>query len=136
MGNSPSRAPAAAETLHTALSVATPPAEATPAPADDEPRGESFGVQAARTLPERRAQALLELASEALTRGLDIDDEPDNDHPDNDDPDQDKDEDPADEDEDAGPAAGEPPAWTRADLEGGERGAVTGTLQYDNLRRA
>jgi len=130
------RDPAAAETLHTALSVATPPAEATPAPADDEPRGESFGVQAARTLPERRAQALLELAGEALTRGLDIDDEPDNDHPDNDDPDQDKDEDPADEDEDAGPAAGEPPAWTRADLEGGERVAVTVTLNYDTLRRA
>ncbi len=68
------RDPAAAEALHTALSVATPPPDATPEPVEGEPRGESFGTQAARTLPERSAQAMLDLATEALTRGLNLDD--------------------------------------------------------------
>ncbi len=68
------RDPAAAEALHTALSVATPPPDATPEPVEGEPRGESFGAQAARTLPERSAQAMLDLATEALTRGLNLDD--------------------------------------------------------------
>jgi hypothetical protein len=68
------RDPAAAEHLHTALTAATPPADPVPGPVDGEPRGESFGTQAARTLPERRAHALLDLAGEALTRGLNTDD--------------------------------------------------------------
>ena len=37
-------------------------------------------------------------------------------------------------DRDTGPAG--PPAWTRADLEGGERVALTVTLNYDTLRAA
>jgi hypothetical protein len=162
------RDPAAAEALHTALSVATPPPEATPDPDPAEPRGESFGVQAARTLPARRAQALLDLAGEALTRGLNTDDPtadnrtaPDlaapglfDDHPAEDHTDEDHtDEDPVDEDavdedavdedaldEDAGDEAasevGGAPGWTRADLEGGERVALTVTLNYDTLCQA
>ncbi len=179
------RDPAAAEALHTALTVATPPADPTPDPDPDEPRGEGFGTQAARTLPGRRAQALLELAAEALTRGLNTDDAtggtgeitgtltlfPDDPTPDNDTPDDDTGDGPATDDDDtvtddapdsdardgdapdgdaadnepadagpaggvAGPVPGGPPAWTRADLEGGERVALTLTLNYDTLRRA
>ena len=129
------RDPAAADALHTALSVATPPPDAAPDPDSEEPRGESSGVQAARTLPERRAQALLDLAGEALTRGLNIDD-PQAPHP-------------ATPDlfdrphrrgdrstRMAATVAGGVPGWTRPDLEGGERVALTVTLNYDTLRRA
>jgi hypothetical protein len=144
------RDPAAAEALHTALTVATPPADPTPEPDPDEPRGESFGTQAARTLPERRAQALLDLAGEALTRGLNTTDptqDPAGHSTAEDtgtralfDDDTDDDTDAADAyraagpDGPAGPAG--PPAWTRADLEGGERVALTVTLNYDTLRAA
>ena len=179
------RDPAAAEALHTALTVATPPADPTPDPAPDEPRGEAFGTQAARTLPGRRAQALLDLAAEALTRGLNTDDAhpegtgedtgtlalfPDDPTPDNETDEGDgacdghtaHDDDEARDDEardtasaddstapgtaagasagepavGVGPGAGGPPAWRRADLEGGERVALTVTLNYDTLRRA
>jgi hypothetical protein len=151
-------------------------------------------VQAARTLPERRARALLELAGEALTHGLDTDPPASsgtgedtgtpglfNDHDDT--ADTTADDTTADDtttadttttdttttddstttgdDSDAGPADGDgdgdrdgedgsvggdadaapgapggPPAWTRADLEGGERPALTVTLNYDTLRAA
>ena len=151
------RDPAAADALHTALTAATPPPDSTPEPVEDEPRGESSGVQAARTLPERRAQALLDLAGEALTRGLNVDDPQaphpatpdlfgqDTDHHPDRDADSEDDEpvaanqDPADGDlvgGDAASGAAGAPAWTRADLEGGERVALTVTLNYDILRRA
>ncbi|HEY2221445.1 DUF222 domain-containing protein, partial [Actinomycetospora sp.] len=74
------RDPAAAETLNTALTSATPPDETTvlvddPAPeSGEQTRGADPGAHALRTLPARRAQAMLDLASEALTRGLDLDD--------------------------------------------------------------
>ncbi len=69
------RDPAAAEALHTALCAATPPPEPTPEPPPhgEGPRGESYHAQGLPTLPERRAHGLLDLAAEALTRGLDID---------------------------------------------------------------
>jgi hypothetical protein len=148
------RDPAAAEQLHTALGVATPPADPTPEPDPAEPRGESFGVQAARTLPERRAQALLDLAGEALTRGLTTDDQAAadpaagdpaspslfDDHTDDDHTDDDHTESRAVDqdavDDEAASEAGGAPGWTRADLEGGERVALTVTLNYDTLRAA
>jgi hypothetical protein len=73
------RDPAAAETLHTALTVATPPPEQIAEPtqgqrAGVEPRGYSADAEAARTLPARRAHGLLDLAGEALTRGLNVPD--------------------------------------------------------------
>jgi hypothetical protein len=151
--------PAAAAALHTALSVATPPPDAAPDPDPAEPRGESFGVHAARTLPARRAQALLDLAGEALTRGLNTHDDPTgdpttqdpaapglfDDHPDHttDDHTDDGavdgdavDDESVDDDDEAASQAGGAPGWTRADLEGGERVALTVTLNYDTLRRA
>jgi hypothetical protein len=163
------RDPAAAETLHTALAAATPPPDTVP---DDRPhpgtgpRGYSNDDAAARTLPARRAHALLELATEALTHGPTTPDHtgdpaPEHhrhdeetsswdllDHPDTEPA---SDSGPADEDtgpadEDAGPAedrepTGErsptaPPRWTRADVEGGERVALTVTLNYPTLRQA
>ncbi len=216
------RDPAAADTLHTALTVATPPPDPIPDPTAEQragtaPRGYSAEAYASQTLPERRAHALLDLAGEALTHGLNIpdhsepgdrpgddDDEdttswglfPDHDPPappddtahhdsHGDDPNDadtnDADTNDADTnnadtnvdgngngdtggderaDDQAGcpadaadgaaqpppddppppeppPAGGAaPPRWTRADLEGGERVALTLTLNYDTLRAA
>ena len=79
------RDPASAAQLIAALAAATPPAEsAALADADGHgptgphgEHGESPGANALRTLPARRAQALLDLAAEAHTRGLNIDDDHD-----------------------------------------------------------
>jgi hypothetical protein len=134
------RDPAAAEALHIALTAATPPADPTPEPIDGEPRGESFGTQAARTLPERRAHALLDLVGEALTRGLNTADPADPADPAQDAAspglfDEDTD-DVESVDRDSEPAPDQPPGWTRADVEGGERVALTVTLNYETLRAA
>ncbi|MFC5062820.1 HNH endonuclease signature motif containing protein [Actinomycetospora atypica] len=146
------RDPAAAEFLATALAHATPPPEG--AALEDQPergrtdgpeRGESPDSQALRTLPERRAQALLDLAGEAYQRGVDTtspeatpsagdpagaeettgwglfdpDTDPDADAP----------------KPEPGTPAGAPPAWSRADSEGGERVALTLTVDLETLRR-
>jgi Domain of unknown function (DUF222) len=126
------RDPAAAETLHTALTSATPPDEAAAladrSGPDQDPgvrsRGEKPGDHALRTLPARRAQAMLDLAAEAVTRGLDVDDPTGDGAPGS-----------------AGvrPAPDEappPPSPTRAEIEGGERVALTVTLNYETLRAA
>jgi hypothetical protein len=217
------RDPAAAETLHTALSAATPPDPTLGVTDDPEPgrprRGPNPEALAALTLPERRAHALLDLATEALTHGLnttdshedtavrydDTDNEDDADRttaedihaddrdsaghgtedahadaepddgagrPGADDSDAEDDSDECTGADDEGAdgevispggngAAGAaarppnartgtgrpgtrrppdpppgPPAWTRADLEGGDPVALTLTLNYDTLRAA
>ena len=178
------RDPAAAETLHTALSAATPPDETT-ALADDPDSGQGSGsghagrghdAHAAQTLPARRAQAMLDLAAEALTRGLDTDDPAERPIPsDRSDPAAPSaptpgrphadpgSADPAGEDTTGRTAndgaadqpaedpvtdrpgepqppppspPGRPPAPERPEIEGGERVALTVTLNYDTLRAA
>jgi hypothetical protein len=130
------RDPAAAETLHTALTSATPPDEAAaladePDPdSDDGRRGENPWAHAVRSLPARQAQGMLDLATEALTRGLDIEEPRSEQGGVNSD---------AAESDGAGRAGAlpsPPPPMRRPEIEGGERVALTVTLNYDTLRAA
>ncbi|HEY2220795.1 HNH endonuclease signature motif containing protein [Actinomycetospora sp.] len=137
------RDPAAAEFLLTALDSATPLPESTGLAGPDGrgpvgehgERGESPDAHAHRTLPERRAQALLDLAGEVYTRGgldtTDRDSAPD-DGAGGDDatvrglfaPDTDDGEEPA-----------SPTERNRAASEGGERIALSLTVDFETLRR-
>lgn len=149
------RDPAAAEFLATALDSATPPSEGGvfaeadgrgPAGEHGE-RGESPDAHGRRTLGERRAQALLDLAGEAYTRGgLNITDQESASGADCDDADTGEGgaTSPGDGDAGAGglfaPEAGDdekptPPAWGRRESEGGERIALTLTVDVETLRR-
>lgn len=180
--------PLAAELFATALAAATPPPESDAVVGDDGrgpegtygERGESPDAHAARSRPARQAAAMLDLAAEALNRGLD---EPDGSGPA---PSAGRREDEApentpegdasgghadeegvpnggapdaypggteDENDDGSPAAEPPPAadpdppaaerrggpsrsaWTRPDIEGGERIALTVTLDFATLRQ-
>ena len=164
------RDPAAAAQLIAALAAATPPAEsAALAGADGNgptgphgEHGESPGANALRTLPARRAQALLDLAAEAHTRGLNIDHDHvgngtagtkhDSEHDSEHDTDEGRDDaefdfgtaaepdndpksepEPEPEPEPESESATTPP-WRRPDYEGGERIALTLTVDYQTLR--
>lgn len=190
--------PLAAELFATALAAATPPPESDAVVGDDGrgpegtygERGESPDAHAARSRPARQAAAMLDLAAEALDRGLD---EPDGsgsgpapsagrrggearENPpegdasgrhaaeqgarNGDGPEADPDV--TEEENDDGPSPAEPPpaagpepppaagperpppgrrgdpprrAWTRPDIEGGERIALTVTLDFATLRQ-
>ena len=173
------RDPAAAEFLATALANATPPPEG--AALEDQhargltdtngERGESPDSQALRTLPGRRAQALLDLTGEAYQRGIDttwpttptpsaaatgpepaaepaVDGAesanravPDRDHEETTawglfDPDPEPEPDTPDATRDEPPKPfTTPPSWSRSESEGGERVALTLTVDYETLRR-
>ena len=139
------RDPAAAEFLVTTLDSATPASESSMlAEADGRgpvgehgERGDSPDAHARHTLGERRAQALLDLAGETYTRGGSDATAPGS-TPD----------DAAQAFDEAGPAAsaagglfapdaagGETPARTRRESEGGERIALTLTVDLETLRR-
>jgi hypothetical protein len=115
-------------------------------------RGESPDAHALRTLGERRAQALLDLAGEAYTRGgLTVTDQEstDGDTSTGDDADAGattstgEDAGAGDDDDVGRPFAAEagddgkptPPAWNRRESEGGERIALTLTVDFETLRR-
>lgn len=185
--------PLAAELFATALAAATPPPESDAVVGDDGrgpegtygERGESPDAHAARSRPARQAAAMLDLAAEALNRGLDEPDgsgpapsgagAPEDEHdttpfgtvdPEDNAPgdsgagdrapqDDTRETEPGDaamrdsgaDDAPRPPTTGpEPPlpgrrgdpprsAWTRPDIEGGERIALTVNLEFATLRQ-